>query len=58
MDGSADNPHEGVQCVEPNVHVCRGTLGVHTQVYGTPATVTALAEATGGVAPGNLVQTD
>lgn len=58
MPSSDNNPKEGVQCVEPNVRVSRGTLGLMSQVYGTSATVTNLAEASGGVSPGNLVQTD
>lgn len=35
-----------------------GTAGVQTQVPGAPTTVSGVAGATGGVGPGNLVQSD
>ena len=35
-----------------------GTAGLRTQVPGAMASVSNLASATGGIAPGNLVQTD
>lgn len=35
-----------------------GTAGVQSQVGGAPTTVSAVAGATGGVGPGNLVQSD
>lgn len=35
-----------------------GTAGVQTQVPGAPTTVSSVAGATGGIAPGNLVERD
>lgn len=35
-----------------------GTAGIQSQVGGTPITVSAVAGATGGVGPGNLVESD
>lgn len=35
-----------------------GTAGVASQVPGAPTTVSGVAGATGGVGPGNLVQSD
>lgn len=35
-----------------------GTAGVNSQVPGTATTVSSVADATGGVGPGNLVQSD
>lgn len=35
-----------------------GSVGLNTQVPGSPATVSAAAEVTGGVAPGNFITTD
>ncbi len=35
-----------------------GSAGLRTQVPGAMASVSNLARATGGIAPGNLVQTD
>lgn len=35
-----------------------GTAGIQSQVGGTPVTVSAVAGATGGVGPGNLVESD
>lgn len=35
-----------------------GTAGVQSQVPGTPTTVSSVADATGGIGPGNLVQSD
>lgn len=35
-----------------------GTAGVQSQVPGAPTTVSGVAGATGGVGPGNLIQTD
>ena len=35
-----------------------GTAGVQTQVPGAPTTVSGVAGASGGVGPGNLIQTD
>lgn len=35
-----------------------GSAGVPSQVPGTPTTVSSVADATGGVGPGNLVQSD
>lgn len=36
----------------------KGSAGLRTQVPGMVASVSNLASATGGIAPGNLVQTD
>lgn len=55
MENTEKNPKEGVMCVEPHVKVSRGSAGLRSQVYGHGATVTALAEATGGIGNGNLV---
>lgn len=38
--------------------VATGHTGLRTQVPGGMTTVSNLASATGGIAPGNLVQTD
>jgi hypothetical protein len=35
-----------------------GTAGLQTQVPGAPTTVSGVASATGGIAPGNLIQSD
>lgn len=40
------------------VRPARGSAGLCTQVPGAMASVSNLASATGGIAPGNLVQTD
>ncbi len=39
-------------------HPTKGSAGLRTQVPGAMASVSNLARATGGIAPGNLVQTD
>ena len=36
----------------------KGSAGLRTQVPGAMTSVSNLASATGGIAPGNLVQTD
>ena len=41
---------------EPKVG--QGTAGLDTQVGNQPTTVTGAAEVTGGIAPGNLIETD
>lgn len=46
-------PPEGKR-LEPTA----GSAGLRTQVPGAMASVSNLASATGGIAPGNLVQTD
>lgn len=35
-----------------------GSAGLQTQVPGQSSTVSGLADASGGIAPGNLVETD
>lgn len=42
------------QAIEPTT----GSAGLQTQVPGNPTTVTAAAEATGGINAGNFIQTD
>ena len=36
----------------------KGSAGLRTQIPGAMASVSNLAGATGGIAPGNLIQTD
>lgn len=51
------NTHkEGVLCVEPHLVVGKGSAGLKTQIYGASATVTNLAEATGGIGSGYMVE--
>lgn len=52
MDG------ETVQVGGKNPTPTPGTAGVASQVPGAPTTVSGVADATGGVGPGNLVQSD
>lgn len=52
MDG------ETVQVGGKNSTPTPGTAGVASQVPGAPTTVSGVADATGGVGPGNLVQSD
>lgn len=52
MDG------ETVQVGSKNPTPTPGTAGVASQVPGAPTTVSGVADATGGVGPGNLVQSD
>ena len=52
MDG------ETVQVGGKNPTPTPGTAGVASQVPGAPTTVSGVADATGGVDPGNLVQSD
>ena len=52
MDG------ETVQVGGNNPTPTPGTAGVASQVPGAPTTVSGVADATGGVGPGNLVQSD
>lgn len=52
MDG------ENVQVGGKNPTPTPGTAGVASQVPGAPTTVSGVADATGGVGPGNLVQSD
>lgn len=52
MDG------ETVQVGGKNPTQTPGTAGVASQVPGAPTTVSGVADATGGVGPGNLVQSD
>lgn len=52
MDG------ETVQVGGKNPTPTLGTAGVASQVPGAPTTVSGVADATGGVGPGNLVQSD
>lgn len=52
MDG------ETVQVGGKNPTPTPGTAGVASQVSGAPTTVSGVADATGGVGPGNLVQSD
>lgn len=52
MDG------ETVQVGGKNPTPTPGTAGVASQVLGAPTTVSGVADATGGVGPGNLVQSD
>lgn len=52
MDG------ETVQVGGKNPTTTPGTAGVASQVPGAPTTVSGVADATGGVGPGNLVQSD
>ena len=52
MDG------ETVQVGGKNPTPTPGTAGVASQVPGAPTTVSGVADATGGVGPGNLVQRD
>lgn len=40
------------------LHPTKGSAGLCTQVPGGMTTVSNLASATGGIAPGKLVQTD
>lgn len=40
------------------IEATNGTAGLQTQVPGQPVTVSAAAEATGGLAAGNFIQTD
>lgn len=40
------------------VHTSPGTAGVNSQAPGNATTVSSVAGATGGIAPGNLVETD
>jgi hypothetical protein len=52
MDG------ETVQVGGKNLTPTPGTAGVASQVSGAPTTISGVADATGGVGPGNLVQSD
>lgn len=52
MDG------ETVQVGGKNPTPTPGTAGIASQVPGAPTTVSGVADATGGVGPGNLVQSD
>lgn len=49
---------ETVQVGGKNPTPTPGTAGVASQVPGAPTTVSGVADATGGVGPGNLVQSD
>lgn len=53
MDGE-NVPVGGTTTTKP----APGTAGVESQVPGAPTTVSGVAGATGGVGPGNLIQTD
>ena len=44
--------------MEENVNVVAGATGLATQAPGAAATVSNLAAASGGIAPGHLVETD
>lgn len=47
-----------INVVDTTPAVGTGTAGMQTQVGGQPATVSTAAQATGGVGPGNFVETD
>lgn len=47
-----------VNVTNGTVGVAQGSAGLETQAHGNPATVSAAAEATGGVAAGNFIQPD
>lgn len=47
-----------VNVVNTTPTVAKGTAGLQTQAGNNPATVSAAAQATGGVGPGNFVETD
>lgn len=47
-----------INVVDTTPAVGKGTAGLQTQAGGQPATVSAAAQATGGVGPGNFVETD
>lgn len=46
------------EVVSKSATASKGSAGLETQVTGQPATVSAGAGATGGIAPGNFVETD
>lgn len=46
---------EKINVVTPNIQPSAGTAGQKTQVHGNASTVSAAAEATGGIAPGNFI---
>lgn len=41
---------------DPKIEPTEGSAGYKTQVYGASATVSNLANASGGIKPGNLVK--
>lgn len=49
---------ENVTMQQPSVTPTPGSVGLNTQVNGQPTTITNVAEATGGVGDGNLIQPD
>lgn len=49
---------EHIKFVEKPVHPTKGTSGLATQVPGCATTIGNLASATGGIKPGNIVETD
>lgn len=53
----ADNT-EKISVVSPNINATKGSVGLDTQVPGSPTTVTAAAEATGGVGAGKFIESD
>ncbi len=48
------NFKETIQFVEEKNKVTRGSVGLNTQVYGQAITVSAVADATGGLKCGEL----
>ena len=49
---------QSVQIATGGAQATSGSAGLKTQVGGSTASVSAAAEATGGIAPGNFVETD
>lgn len=49
---------EHIKFAESPINPTKGSVGMATQVPGCATTVSNLASATGGIAPGNIVSTD
>lgn len=47
-----------VKCVSGHIGPTKGSAGLQTQVPGGITSVSNLASATGGIAPGNVAQSD
>lgn len=45
---------EQIKFVAPNIQASRGSAGLRTQAYGMATTITAAAEAIGGLRKGTL----